>query len=344
MNNKHLAIQLALLRMAPFLLFLAVLVLFSVLSPRFLDIQNFGNILTQSAHVAIIAIGMTFVLLIAGIDLSVGAAMYVSATIIGLYLPELSVPQAMLAMTAIGAVFGAVNAVFIVGLRIAAFIATLAMLFIGRGIALYLSGTKMVFAGDPVLGFAQASMFGVSLAVWTFLAVFLLALWVQRCTPFGRYLYAIGSDAEGARKAGIPVRRVTFAVYVLCGALAGLGGFVSFSQVAAASSSFGFQKEFPVIAAAVLGGTSLFGGRGSVVGSVFGAILIQTVQNGLVLLNANPYLYPIVVSGIIFLAVLLDSQRTRLLDQLTRRQIRIEPHPSGSSDHRETAAANRSTG
>jgi ribose transport system permease protein len=313
-------------------------VLFSAMSPRFLEVQNFSNILTQSAHVAIIAIGMTFVLLIAGIDLSVGAAMYVSATVIGLYLPELSVPQAMLAMVAVGALFGAINAVFIVGLRIAAFIATLATLFIGRGIALYLSGTKMVFAADPILSFGQASFFGLSLAVWTFLAVFLVALWVQRCTPFGRYLYAIGSDADGARKAGIPVRRVTFTVYVLCGALAGLGGFVSFSQVAAASSSFGFQKEFPVIAAAVLGGTSLFGGRGSVVGSVFGAILIQTVQNGLVLLNANPYLYPIVVSAIIFVAVLLDSQRTRLLDQMTRRQIRLEPQTSGRGRSREAGA------
>jgi ribose/xylose/arabinose/galactoside ABC-type transport system permease subunit len=116
-----------------------------------------------------------------------------------------------------------------------------------------------------------------------------------------------------------------FAVYVIAGLLAAVGGFISFSQIAAASSTFGLQKEFPVIAAAVLGGTSLSGGRGGVLGSVFGAILIQTVQNGLVLLNANPYLYPLVISSIIFLAVLLDSLRNRVLDRLTRRQIRIEP-------------------
>ncbi|PPE81740.1 sugar ABC transporter permease [Kaistia algarum] len=317
--------SLAILRSAPALLFVAVVVLFAILAPRFLEVQNFANILTQSANVAIVAVGMTFVLLLAGVDLSVGAAMYVCAAVAGLYFKDLPAPAAMALMTAIGALFGAINALFIVGLGIAAFVVTLATLFVGRGLALHLSQTKMVFAGDPVLTFGQGGFLGISYAVWTMAAVLLVALWVQQWTPYGRYLYAIGADRDGARKAGIPVRRVVFATYVLCGALAGLGGFVSFSQVAAASSGFGLQKEFPVIAAAVLGGTSLFGGRGGVLGSVFGAILIQTVQNGLVLLNANPYLYPLVISAIIFIAVLLDSQRTRILARLTRRQIRIEP-------------------
>jgi ribose transport system permease protein len=116
-----------------------------------------------------------------------------------------------------------------------------------------------------------------------------------------------------------------FAVYVFCGMLAGIGGFISWSQTAAAATTFGYGMEFPVIAAAVLGGTSLTGGRGSVIGSVFGAVLIQTVQNGLVLINANPYIYPLVTSAIIFIAVLLDSQRTRVLERLTRRQIRVDP-------------------
>lgn len=317
--------SLAILRLAPALLFVAVVVLFALLSPRFLDARNFANILTQSANVAIIAVGMTFVLLLAGVDLSVGAAMYVCAAVAGLYFKDLPAPAAMALMVSVGALFGAVNALFIVGLGIAAFVVTLATLFIGRGLALHLSETKMVFAGDAVLAFGQGAFLGISYAVWTMAVVLLIAFWVQQSTPYGRYLYAIGADRDGARKAGIPVRRVIFATYVLCGALAGLGGFISFSQVAAASSGFGLQKEFPVIAAAVLGGTSLFGGRGSVLGSVFGAILIQTVQNGLVLLNANPYLYPLVISAIIFIAVLLDSQRTRILARLTRRRIRIEP-------------------
>lgn len=325
MQSTSTRASLAILRSAPALLFVAVIILFAILAPRFLEVQNFANILTQSANVAIVAVGMTFVLLLAGVDLSVGAAMYVCAVVAGLYFKDLPAPAAMALMVGIGALFGAINALFIVGLGVAAFVVTLATLFVGRGLALHLSQTKMVFAGDAVLAFGQGGFLGISYAVWTMAVVLLIAWWVQQWTPYGRYLYAVGADRDGARKAGIPVRRVVFATYVLCGALAGLGGFVSFSQVAAASSGFGLQKEFPVIAAAVLGGTSLFGGRGGVLGSVFGAILIQTVQNGLVLLNANPYLYPLVVSAIIFTAVLLDSQRTRILARLTRRQIRIEP-------------------
>lgn len=318
-------LRLTLLRTAPLLLFVALVLVFAAMTPRFLTVQNFANIVAQASHVAIIAIGMTFVLLIAGIDLSVGAAMYVSGALTLLYFPHLSAPAGILAMAAIGAAFGAVNAAFIVGLRIAAFITTLATLFIGRGFALYLSGTKNVFGSDALLSFGQGRVFGIASVVWLFVGVFLVALWIERCTPFGRYLFAIGADPDAARKAGIPAKRTVFAAYVICGLCAGIGGYVSASQIAVVSSTFGLQKEFPVIAAAVLGGTSLFGGRGSVLGSVFGAILIQTVENGLVLVNANPYVYPIIISAIIFVAVLIDSIRTKVLERLTRRQIRIEP-------------------
>ena len=146
-----------------------------------------------------------------------------------------------------------------------------------------------------------------------------------KLTTFGRQVYAVGADPDAAAKAGINVKRIVFAVYCICGVCAAIGGLVSASQVAVASSTFGFQKEFPVIAAAVLGGTSLFGGRGGVVGTVFGAVLIQTVENGLVMTNADPYLYPLVISVIIFIAVFIDSSRTTVLEQLERRKIRIEP-------------------
>lgn len=318
-------LRLTLLWAAPLLLFIALALAFASMTPRFLTVQNFANIVAQASHVAIIAIGMTFVLLIAGIDLSVGAAMYVSGAVTLLYFPHLSAPAGILVMAAIGAAFGAVNAAFIVGLRIAAFITTLATLFVGRGFALYLSGTKNVFGSDALLSFGQGRVFGIASAVWLFVGVLLVALWIERCTPFGRYLFAIGADPDAARKAGIPVKRTVFAAYVICGLCTGIGGYVSASQIAVVSSTFGLQKEFPVIAAAVLGGTSLFGGRGSVLGSVFGAILIQTVENGLVLVNANPYVYPIIISAIIFVAVLIDSIRTKVLERLTRRQIRIEP-------------------
>ncbi|WP_052952552.1 ABC transporter permease [Devosia psychrophila] len=314
-----------LLRLTPLAIFVVITVALTFASPRFLDVTNLLNIRVQSSYIAIIAIGMTFVLLIAGMDLSVGASMYVSAAIVGLYFSGLPVWLALPLSMLIGALFGSVNAVLVVVLRIPAFVATLATLFIGRGLALFISQTKMVFASDAILAFAQTAVLGVPLVIWTLAVLMAIALVVERMTPFGRYLFAIGSDQTGAIKAGLPVWRTIFTVYVVCGALAALGGFVSFSQTAVASSTFGLEKEFAVVAAVVLGGTSLFGGRGTVLGALFGAVLVQTVQNGLVLVNANPYIYPIVVSGIIFIAVLLDSVRTTIVARLSERRIRVEP-------------------
>ena len=167
-------------------------------------------------------------------------------------------------------------------------------------------------------------MLGIPSAIWIFLVVFVIALVTLRYTTFGRQIYAVGADPEAAAKAAINVKRIVFAVYCICGVCAAVGGLVSGSQVAVASSTFGFQKEFPVIAAAVLGGTSLFGGRGGVIGTVFGAVLIQTVENGLVMTNADPYIYPLVISAIIFVAVFIDSSRNTVLERLERRKIRVE--------------------
>jgi ribose transport system permease protein len=312
------------LQNAPVLLFVVLLAVFGAMSGRFLTPVNFVNILIQAAHVGIIAIGMTFVLLLGGIDLSVGANMYVSAAVLGLFLKDLPLVVAFPLVMLIGLVFGAVNAWFITRLRVAAFITTLSTLFVGRGIALYFSGSKMVGFSPAVLAVGRASYFGVPSAIWAFGIVFFVAFVTLSQTTFGRQIYAVGADPDAAAKAGIDVRRIMFAAYCICGVCAAIGGLVSLSQVAVASSTFGFQKEFPVIAAAVLGGTSLFGGRGGVLGTVFGAVLIQTVENGLVMTNADPYLYPLLISVIIFIAVFVDSTRTAILERLERRQIRVE--------------------
>ena len=249
---------------------------------------------------------MTFVLLVAGIDLSVGANMYASCIIVALYMKGWNPVFGFLVAGTLGLAFGACNAFIITRLRVPAFIATLATLFIGRAIALYFSGVKMIPFGKELTRLGRSDMLGIPAAIWIFLLVFLLAWVTLRLTTFGRQVYAVGADPEAAAKAGIDVPRILFAVYCICGVTAGIGGLVSASQVAAASSTFGFQKEFPVIAAAVLGGTSLFGGRGGVVGTVFGAVLIQTVENGLVMTNADPYVYPLIISVIIFIAVLVE--------------------------------------
>jgi ribose transport system permease protein len=325
MNTVRL--RLALLRNAPVALFVVVLAVFGSLSDRFLDVQNFTNILIQASHIAILGIGMTFVLLTAGIDLSVGAVMYLSVALLGKYLADASPVLAVPAVMAVGALFGLVNAFFVVRLRVAAFIVTLATLFIGRGLALWVTETRMVFYKDQILSLARAEFLGVPWAIWVFAIVFAVAWIVLNHTPFGRQVYAVGENPDAAAKAGINVPLVLTTVYAVSGACAGIAGFVSITQVGAAASSFAMEKEFAAVAASVLGGVSLFGGRGGVAGTVFGAVLIQTVQNGLVIVNADPYIYPLVTSSIIFVAVFGDSQRSRILERLGRRRIRIEERP-----------------
>jgi ribose transport system permease protein len=311
-------------QLLPAIFFTVVVAVFSVMSSRFLSLQNFTNILLQAAHLAVMAVGMTFVLLVAGVDLSVGATMYIVAVTLALYLSASPTWLCVLIAIAIGVAFGAVNAFFVVKLRVAPFIVTLATLFVGRGVGLYLSDTRMVLAGPAVSGFAHESLLGVPAPVFLAAASLAAAFVLLRLTPFGRSVYAIGGDREGARKVGINVEKVTFTVYCLCGAFAAVGGFISLSQAAAAPSTFGEHKEFLVIAAAVLGGTSLFGGHGGLLGPVFGAILIQTVQNGLVMIDADPYIYPLITAAIIFIAVLVDSLRASAIARLERRRIRFE--------------------
>jgi ribose/xylose/arabinose/galactoside ABC-type transport system permease subunit len=311
-------------RLLPAIFFTVVVAVFSLMSSRFFSLQNFTNILLQAAHLAVMAVGMTFVLLVAGVDLSVGATMYIAAVTLGLYLSTSPTWLCLLIAIAIGVAFGAVNAFFVVKLRVAPFIVTLATLFVGRGVGLYLSDTRMVLAGPAVSDFAHESLLGVPAPVFVAAASLAVAFALLRVTPFGRSVYAIGGDREGARKVGINVEKVTFAVYCLCGAFAAIGGFISLSQAAAAPSTFGEHKEFLVIAAAVLGGTSLFGGHGGLLGPVFGAILIQTVQNGLVMIDADPYIYPLITAAIIFIAVLVDSLRASAIARLERRRIRVE--------------------
>jgi ribose transport system permease protein len=311
---------------APLVLFAFVLAVFGAMSPKFLFGDNFVNILIQSSATGIVATGMTFVLLTAGVDLSVGAIMFVGAAVAGkLVLAGQPLALALAAMLGVGLIFGAINAVFITGLRIVAFIVTLATLFIGRGFALWITETRAMNLPENFLFLGSVRVAGIPLPVMVFAAVIVLAHLVLARTPFGRQIYALGNTAENARKAGVRVDRILFAVYGISGFCAALGGIISLAQLGAVSPRFGLDYEFKAIAAAVLGGTSLFGGRGRVFpGTVLGAVLIQSVENGLNILNADPYLYPLITSAIIFLAVLLDSARSQLLATLARRRIRVE--------------------
>jgi ribose transport system permease protein len=314
------------LQHATLLLFAIVLLVFGVLSPVFFTPQNLLNILVQSSSTAIVAVGMTFVLLTAGVDLSVGAIMFVAAAIAGkLVLGGMPLSVAMAAILATGLALGALNAAMITGLRMMPFIVTLGVLYFGRGLALWITQTRAMNLPPSFLEIGTGKVLGVPLPIMIFGSVVAVAHLVLTRTPFGRQVYAVGFDQERARKAGVNTRATLASVYLICGFCAAVGGILSLAQLGAVSPTFGTNKEFAAIAAAVLGGTSLFGGRGNVFpGVVVGTVLIQSIENGLVVLNADPYLYPLITSGIIFLAVLTDSLRTGFLSQLNRRKIRVE--------------------
>ena len=314
---------LSLLNQASLILFGVVLVLFGTMSPAFLKADNFFNILIQTSSTGILAVGMTFVLLTAGVDLSVGSAMFVAAAVGGkLVMGGWSFGASVGAMVGIGLVGGALNGLFITRFAIAAFIVTLATRYAGRGLGLRITETRAMNLPESFYELGAARLFGVPAPVLIFGIVAILAHLCLARTPFGRQVYAVGADPEAARKAGINTRAVLFVVYVICGCCATVAAIVALSQAPAVSPTFGNNREFLAIAAAVLGGTSLFGGRGAVFpGTVLGAVLIQTLENGLNILNVNPYLYPLIISLVIFVAVLLDAFRSRVLTRVHRRRI-----------------------
>jgi ribose transport system permease protein len=313
-----------LLNQTPLILFLLVFAIFGSASEKFLEGRNLVNILIQSSSIAVAAMGMTVVLLTAGVDLSVGSIMFVAVAVTGkLVFAEFPLGLAMLAGLLVGLIGGLINAFFITYFRVVAFIATLALLFVARGFGLWLTNTRAMNMPDSVTALGAWQVGWIPLPVLAMVCIGVGLHWLLVGTPWGRQVYAIGSDQAAARKAGIRVDAILFSAYVVCGGCAAISGLIALSQTGAVSPSFGQQKEFAAIAAAVLGGTSLFGGRGNILpGTLFGAILFQTVENGLVILNADPYLYPMILSGIIFLAVLLDTTRQRLIQAWTRRTIR----------------------
>jgi len=316
-----------LLRHTPLMLFITVFLLFGWLSPRFLSYQSFENVVKQASYIGIVGVGMTFVLLTAGIDLSVGSNMYLSAVVAGLLIRHhgLPAPAALVVCLAVGLLFGVVNALVVTRLRIVPFVATLGTLWIGRGLGLWLTESIPVEFPETVTRIGAQRSLGVPLPVMIFALVVLCASVLLRSTALGRQIYAVGNDIEAAAKAGINTVRVQGTAFVICGLLAALGGFISVAQLGIVNAGFGKDREFDAIAAAVLGGTSLFGGIGSVFpGTVLGAVLIQMVSIGLVSAQVDLYLQPLVAAGIIFVAVLLDSLRTRQLAKLSRRHIRVE--------------------
>lgn len=311
---------------ANYIIFAIIFVFFAATARNFFTVDNSLSIIKNASFIGMLAVGMTFVLLTAGIDLSVGSNMYLSAVAAGMMMRAFDLPVAvgLLIAVTVGALFGAFNALCVVRLKIVPFLVTLATLVMGRGIGTFLTQSEQIDFPENMNRFGQSSVLGVPMPVIVFLIVVVIAIVILRLMPLGRQIYAVGNDPEAAKKAGVQTDRVIGSVYIISGICAGLAGFILASQVMRVDRSFGEQYEFDAIAAAVLGGTSLFGGIGTAAGAVFGALLLQLVQTGLVFLSVNLYLQPMVQSLVIVVAVFFDSLRTANLTRLRKRFIRAD--------------------
>jgi ribose transport system permease protein len=304
--------------------------------PSFLTRENLLNVVNQNADIAIIAIGMTLVIITAGIDLSVGSLLALSGVVTAVAIQHwaggaaASRPATLACgllgvglCAACGAFSGSMTTVF----RIPAFVVTLAMMMVARGLALIIAVRYQQFlkggatAGTPEAvriaapGFDQlgnGQCLGIPNPIWLMLALYVAAHVVMTRTALGRYIYAVGGNAEAARLSGVPVRGVLVLVYALCAAMAGLGGIVDASRFAGGRPNAGEFYELQVIAAVVVGGTSLAGGEGRVFGTLIGALIIAVIQNGLNMAGVTPYEQMIVFGGLILAAALLDQLKKRL--------------------------------
>lgn len=300
-------------KLGPLLGFIILVVIVSILNPSFLQPLNILNLLRQVAINALIAYGMTFVILTGGIDLSVGSILALSSALMaGMMVSGLDPILAIIIGCLLGGVMGMVNGLLITKGKMDPFIATLATMTVFRGL------TLVYTEGNPITGLSDSRLFqlfgrgyflGIPVPAITMIIAFIILYIILQKTPFGRKTYAIGGNEKAALISGIKVPRVKIMIYSLAGLLSALAGAILISRLDSAQPTAGTSYELDAIAAVVLGGTSLSGGRGKIFGTLIGALIIGTLNNGLNLLGVSSF-YQMVVKGIVILiAVLLDRKK-----------------------------------
>ncbi|WP_392559867.1 ribose ABC transporter permease [Orbus mooreae] len=296
---------------------LVLVILVSSLNSHFFTLNNLFNILQQTSINAIIAVGMTLVILTSGIDLTVGSLFAltgaIAASIIG---ADISPFLAITAVLAIGAAIGASTGIIVAKGKLQAFIATLVMMLILRGVTLvYTKGSPISLGmSDNAelfewIGFGQ--ILGIPVPIWIMAIVFIIAWYMLKYTRLGRYIYALGGNEAATRLSGINVDRVKIAVYAMCGLLCALASTIEVARLSSAQPNAGTGYEMDAIAAVVLGGTSMSGGRGKIIGTLIGALILGLLNNGLNLLEIDPYYQMIVKGAVILFAVLVDNKTSK---------------------------------
>lgn len=301
---------------------IGLFIAFSLASPYFLTFDNVMGILLATTVNGVLALGATFVIITAGIDLSVGTVMTLCAVMMGVFITNWGLPiwLGLLGGIATGAVAGLVNGVTISKMKVPPFVATLGVMMMAKGLSLVISGSKPIyFTGTPaVRGLTMNSVLGslipgldVPNAVFYLFAAAIVASLILGKTILGRYTFAIGSNEEAVRLSGVNVDFWKAAVYTLCGAFSGLGGVIIGSRLNSAQPALGAGYELEAIAAVVIGGTSLSGGEGTILGTIIGAFIISVLTNGLRILSVPQEWQWVVTGGIVIVAVYADMLRRR---------------------------------
>ncbi|AOR72251.1 sugar ABC transporter permease [Burkholderia stabilis] len=290
-----------------------VCVAMMIASPGFLSAANLENVLRQVSINAIIAVGMTCVILTGGIDLSVGSVMALSGTLAaGLMVAGVNAVAALAIGIAVGLGFGFLNGVFVALAGMPPIIVTLATMGIARGLALiYTGGYPIDGLPDWVAFFGSGKVLGIQAPVLIMLIVYASAWLLLEGMPFGRYVYAIGGNEQATRLTGVRVARVKLIVYTLAGLTSALAAIVLTGRLMSGQPNAGVGFELDAIAAVVMGGTSISGGRGAILGTLVGALLLGVLNNGLNMIGVNPYVQNVIKGGIILLAIYISRERSR---------------------------------
>lgn len=290
-----------------------LIIIVSMINPDFFSVDNILNILRQTSVNAIIAVGMTFVILIAGIDLSVGSVLAltgaVAASLVGSEMPIfLVIPLVLL----LGTAFGGMSGVIVAKGKVQAFIATLVTMTLLRGLTMVYTDGRPISTGfsdqaDAFSFIGTGYLFGIPFPIWIMAVVFTVAWYILKHTPIGRYIYALGGNESATRLSGINVNKIKIFVFAVSGFLSALAGLIITSRLSSAQPTAGVSYELDAIAAVVVGGTSLMGGKGRVMGTLVGALIIGFLNNALNLLDISSYYQMLAKALVILAAVLADN-------------------------------------
>lgn len=284
----------------------------AVVSPVFLTLSNFQSMLIQSGVTAIMAIGMTFIIITAGIDISMGAILFFCSALFAQLLQETqSYFFAFSAAIACATLLGTINGVLVIRFKISPLITTLATYSIYRGMAIHLTGAQNIPVPREMGFLGNGKIFGLPVPIILLIIIFILGVYLLNHTRLGLYAKAIGSSARSATESNLPIGKITVAVYAIGGLVTGISALILLARVGGLQSGIGIGIEFTVIAAVILGGTKLTGGSGTIVGSVFGAFFLVLIDNGLNLVNASPYIYDIVRGSVLLAAIAVDRLSAR---------------------------------